>query len=180
MLIFYIFPQRNASIIALDEFQKSLYYLNNRERKTYKENNDRMNLKAWLSLLVTDNIEQMERNIMSYPWLEEIYKEMSEFLVKPEEVLNMYSEALKIIDENTVKYMIDELQGENTELKEKNAELTKRIIDFEEKQSEAEDLKLIEIIKKKLVKGKDVLKIADELEETEENIKRLVKKINEQ
>ena len=31
----------------------------------------------------------------------------------------MYSEALRILDENTVKYMVDELKDENKELKEK-------------------------------------------------------------
>ena len=44
---------------------------------------------------------------------------MAEYLVKPEEVLNMYSEALKILDENTVKYMVDEFQGEINELKKR-------------------------------------------------------------
>ena len=29
---------------------------------------------------------------------------------RPEEVLEMFSEALRILDENTVKYMIEELQ----------------------------------------------------------------------
>ena len=29
---------------------------------------------------------------------------MAEYLVKPEEVFDMYSEALRILDENTVKY----------------------------------------------------------------------------
>ena len=37
---------------------------------------------------------------------------------KPEEVLGMFSEALKILDQNTVKYMIEELQKE---LEEKDA-----------------------------------------------------------
>ena len=35
---------------------------------------------------------------------------MAEYLVKPEEVFDMYSEALRILDENTVKYMVDELK----------------------------------------------------------------------
>lgn len=73
---------------------------------------------------------------------------MAEYLVKPEEVFDMYSEALRILDENTVKYMVDELkdenkelkginiqlEGENTELKGKNVELNDKIIDFQKKQ----------------------------------------------
>lgn len=119
-------------IIALDEFKKSRYYLGNRsENGIEKEINNveskllksRININGWLSLLVTDDVEKIDKNIEKYPWLEEIYVEMAEYLVKPEEVLNMYSEALKILDENTVKYMVDEFQGEIKELKEKNTEL---------------------------------------------------------
>lgn len=35
----------------------------------------------------------------------------------------MYSEALRILDENTVKYMVDELKDENKELKGINIQL---------------------------------------------------------
>ena len=45
-----------------------------------------------------------------YPWLEEIYRELAMLRRKPEEVLGMFSDALKIMDQNTVKYMIDEQQ----------------------------------------------------------------------
>ena len=105
-------------IIALDEFKKSEYYLSND-----KGNNKRTDVNAWLSLLVTDDIEKIDRNIEKYPWLEEIYIEMAEYLVKPEEVFDMYSEALRILDENTVKYMVDELKDENKELKGINIQL---------------------------------------------------------
>ena len=37
---------------------------------------------------------------------------------KPEEVLGMFSEALKILDRNTVTYMIEELKKELEETKE--------------------------------------------------------------
>lgn len=120
-------------IIALDEFKKSEYYLSND-----KGNNKRTDVNAWLSLLVTDDIEKIDRNIEKYPWLEEIYIEMAEYLVKPEEVFNMYSEALRILDENTVKYMVDELKGENEELRVENTELSNKVLAFQKKQNEKE------------------------------------------
>ena len=120
-------------IIALDEFKKSEYYLSNDIG-----NNTRKNVNAWLSLFVTDDIEKMDRNIEKYPWLEEIYIEMAEYLVKPEEVFNMYSEALRILDENTVKYMVDELKGENEELRVENTELSNKVLAFQKKQNEKE------------------------------------------
>ena len=120
-------------IIALDEFKKSEYYLSNDIG-----NNTRKNVNAWLSLFVTDDIEKIDRNIEKYPWLEEIYIEMVEYLVKPEEVFNMYSEALRILDENTVKYMVDELKGENEELRVENTELSNKVLAFQKKQNEKE------------------------------------------
>ena len=84
---------------------------------------------AWLSLLVTENLEEAKRLIQDYPWLQEIYKEIAMLRHRPEEVLGMFSEALRILDQNTVKYMIEELQkqledekAEKAAIKEKDAE----------------------------------------------------------
>ncbi len=89
---------------------------------------------AWLSLLVTENLEEAERLIQDYPWLQEIYEEIAMLRHRPEEVLGMFSEALRILDQNTVKYMIEELQKQledkDTEkaliIKEKDAEIKER------------------------------------------------------
>ena len=163
-------------IIALDEFKKSEYYLSND-----KGNNKRTDVNAWLSLLVTDDIEKIDRNIEKYPWLEEIYIEMAEYLVKPEEVFDMYSEALRILDENTVKYMVDELkdenkelkginiqlEGENTELKGKNIQLEGKNTQLEGENTELKGMnvelndKIIDFQKKQLQqdkKEKEVIK----------------------
>ncbi len=65
---------------------------------------------AWLSLLTTESLTDAEKLVREYPWLEEIYIEIAMLRQQPEEVLGMFSEALKILDQNTVKYMIEELQ----------------------------------------------------------------------
>ena len=56
--------------------------------------------------------------------------DMSEYLYHPEEVVTMFSEALRKLDENTVNYMIDELKKERDEavtaLAEKDAALSKK------------------------------------------------------
>ena len=65
---------------------------------------------AWLSFLLTEAVEEAEKLVNEYPWLEEIYRELAMLRRKPEEVLGMFSDALKIMDQNTVKYMIDEQQ----------------------------------------------------------------------
>ncbi len=95
-------------LIALDVFQTFHYD---------KIKSDQI---AWLSLLCTENLADAEKLIQIYPWLEEIYQEIAMLRQNPEEVLNMFSEALRILDENTVKYMIDEMQKEIDALKADN------------------------------------------------------------
>ena len=43
---------------------------------------------------------------------------MADYLYKPGEVLNMFSEALRILDDNTAQYMVDEMKKE---IQEKDA-----------------------------------------------------------
>ncbi len=63
-------------------------------------------------------MEDTEHLIADYPWMEEIYEEIAMLRNKPEEVLGMWSEALSILDYNSLKYYVEELQqeiDENTE-----------------------------------------------------------------
>jgi hypothetical protein len=112
-------------LIALDVFRK-ITYPKSRSEQT-----------AWLSLLTTEDLEdagKMIEEYPEYPWIREIYEEIAMLRQRPEEVLGMFSEALKILDQNTVTYMIEELEKElevkaasieekNAQLKEKNAEI---------------------------------------------------------
>ena len=98
-------------LIALDVFCKFPYT---------KEKNEQT---AWLSLLTTESLADAEQLIRDYPWLKEIYQEIAMLRQKPEEVLGMFSEALRILDRNTVKYMVEEMQKE---LDEKNALLSEK------------------------------------------------------
>ena len=71
----------------------------------------------------------VEHVIAHYPWSEEIFREMSKYVNRPEEVIYMFSEALKIADKNTVKYTIEELQDKATheaELRKQETKLRKQ------------------------------------------------------
>ena len=89
-------------------------------------------LEGWLSILTAETMADVERVIGRYPWSEPIFREMSAYVNNPEEVILMFSEALKIADRNTVKYMIEELQDRATQAEE-NQKLA------EEKQKLAEE-----------------------------------------
>lgn len=85
-------------LVALDVFRKILYDEGRNERR------------GWISLLATENVEEALRLAEEYPWLEEIYKEMETYMTRTEEVLEMFLEALRVMDQNTVRYMIEEQQ----------------------------------------------------------------------
>lgn len=108
-------------LIALDEFRKYPYPKIRNEQT------------AWLSLLATEDIRDADRLIGEYPWLEEIYREVAALRRKPEEVLRMYSEALRILDRNTVHYMIEE-QKKEIDVQKKEIEQQKNTIKEQEQQ----------------------------------------------
>ena len=98
-------------LIVLDAFCQNEY--------TEGEKSDMDNLDGWLSILTAETMADVERVIRRYPWSEPIFREMSACVNNPEEVILMFSEALKIADRNTVKYMIEELQDRATQAEEK-------------------------------------------------------------
>ena len=95
-------------------------------------------LEGWLSILTAETMADVERVIRRYPWSKPIFREMSAYVNNPEEVILMFSEALKIADRNTVKYMIEELQDRATqaEEKQKQAEENQRLAEDKQKQAE--------------------------------------------
>ncbi len=115
-------------LIALDVFRK-IPYPKSRSEQT-----------AWLSLLTTedpDDAKKLIEEYPEYPWIREIYEEIAMLRQKPEEVLGMFSEALKILDQNTVTYMIEELEKElemkAAVIEEKDAKLEEKDAKLEEK-----------------------------------------------
>lgn len=100
----------------------------------YAKNDDK--LTAWLSLLSTKYVSEAELLIKKYPWFEKIFIEMAEYMHKPEEVLSMFSEALRIMDENTALYMIDEMKDEIAEKRKYIEEQDERISEQSERISE--------------------------------------------
>ena len=99
-------------LIALDVFCQN-GYTDDKNLDTRETIDSNMNdLEGWLSILTAETIADVERVIRRYPWSETIFREISTYVNKPEEVIHMFSEALKIADKNTVKYMIEELQDE--------------------------------------------------------------------
>lgn len=77
-------------------------------------------LEAWLSFLSDDRPERIIEIIAKYPEFKPMYEALYQMCLNIEKVMNMFfSEELRILDRNTVQYMIDEQQKEIDEQKKK-------------------------------------------------------------
>jgi hypothetical protein len=77
-------------------------------------------LEAWLTFLGCDEPEYIIKLIKEYPYFKPLYDDLYSMCLNTERVINMFSEELKILDKNTITYMIDEMQDE---LNKKQSEL---------------------------------------------------------
>lgn len=85
--------------IPLDIFQKT------RHNKPIDNKVD-----AWLTFLSTEKPEVIERLITACPEFKPMYDDIYELCRNTERVMDMFSKELQILDENTVQYMMDEMQ----------------------------------------------------------------------
>ena len=110
---------------ALDVFRENRY--------SEKEKSEQ---RAWLSLLVTEDLEDAERLIEDYPWLEEIYREIALLRRRPGEVLGMWSDALRILDENSMKLFVEELEEKLQKVMEEKNETDAEFRKFTKEKNE--------------------------------------------
>ncbi|MBP3488566.1 MAG: PD-(D/E)XK nuclease family transposase [Roseburia sp.] len=87
-------------------------------------------LEAWLTFLGEDKPEKVIELIAAYPKFKEMYATLYEMCRNTERVMRMFSEELRILDRNTVKYMIEEQQKEidsyKEQLQQKDEELDRK------------------------------------------------------
>ena len=108
------------------------------------KHNNLTELEAWLYFLSSDSPADILRIVKRYPFFQELYQDIVNFRFQPKELISMYSEALRIMDQNTVKYMIDELKAElsaqkaaySAELSQKESELSAQKAVLSQKNSE--------------------------------------------
>ena len=120
-------PERFC-IIALDVFREIPYS----EIKKCSQS-------AWLLLLSTEKLEDAERLVQDYPWVSPIFQEIAALRRRPEEVFDMWSEALLQMDENTLKYQVERMQAENEKLREQSKADKTRIAELEHLLQEAQN-----------------------------------------
>ena len=110
-------------LVALDVFRKSEYA---------KCRDPKERLVGWLSFFCTEDADEAEELCKTYPWLWELYAEMAEFGRKPEELISMFSEFLREMDRNTIRYMVDDMKEQIEKGKIELAEINKTLAEKNE------------------------------------------------
>lgn len=120
--------------------------------KTTLDDNMKQKRLMYLMLLTTDNVSDLNRLLNLYPEISGIVSDMNEYIARPQEVLNMFSEALQILDKNSMDLLIDEMKQEvdkthaqlddaKTQLYKTNAQLNSANAQLNSANAEIEQLK---------------------------------------
>ena len=87
-------------------------------------------LEAWMTFFSTDDPEEIIKLITDFPQFKPMYETLYQMCQNVENVMGFFSEELREMDRNTVRYMIDELQKEvdlqKALLQEKDAALAEK------------------------------------------------------
>lgn len=86
-------------------------------RKNVRSVSDvRSELDAWLTFLSATDVETIVELAARFPLFKEMYQEMARYMDDPEMVMTTLSEELYIMDRNTERLMVNELQDEKETL----------------------------------------------------------------
>ena len=129
-------------LISLDIFRKNMQ---NKAINTLEE--------AWLTFLCEDNPERLVELFEAFPQFIAMYETLYNMNKDMVKAMGFFSEELRIMDQNTVRYMMDEmesrlaclqieaekLESQNSELENQNSRLENRKNELENQNSELEN-----------------------------------------
>ena len=93
------------TFISLDTFKSVVQNINTKRE-------------AWLKFLTEDDPDEIVKFVNQYPEFLPCYHDLIAFRQNPKEMINMFSDALRELDRNTERYMVEELNKEVNALKE--------------------------------------------------------------
>ncbi len=113
--------------------------------------NEISKLDAWLYFIASDKMSDIKKVCEAYPQFRRLYRDVFKFRFHSKELVSMFSDALRLLDEGTAQLMIDEMrkeveeakaalreviEGRNAELQEKDAELQEKNTELKEKEEQ--------------------------------------------
>ena len=116
---------QNYVFIPLDIFSQTVH-----------NNGIRNLLEAWLVFLSSDSPELMISLITEYPKFKVMYEHLYYICQNVERMMEMYSAELKILDRNTVQYMVDQMQEATNSL---SAEVSMKQEELQSKEQQLEE-----------------------------------------
>lgn len=131
---------QNYIFVPLDIFRKTMEYKGISNK-----------LDAWLAFLSMDSPEMIMELSSKYPEFKAMYEHVYNICQNVEKVMSMYSEELKILDQNTVRYMVDQMQEEidsqRAQLNSQKEQLVsqKNQLEIKDKQLEQQEKELQEL-----------------------------------
>ena len=140
----------NIIFISLDTFESVVHNITTKQE-------------AWLKFLTEDNPEKIVQFVNQYPEFLPYYQDIITFRKKPEELIHMFSDALREMDRNTERYMVEELNKQvedlkaelNTTIAEKDAALIQKDSELIKRNSELADMRsLVQELTKELTQYK--------------------------
>lgn len=134
------FEQQSDTGLTLPLLQKYLFVPLDIFLKIQDNKIIRNKLDAWLLFFASDAPDDIIRLIEEYPEFQAMYEQAYHICRNVEDIMGLFSEELRILDRNTVQYMIDEMQdtidAQQASLAEKDqqiAEMQRRITELENK-----------------------------------------------
>ena len=161
-------------MISLDIFHNTMQY---KSIETLEE--------AWLTFLSSDDPEKIIELISRYPEFKPLYETLYQMCRNVEGVMGFFSEELRIMDRNLVKYMVEEQQKEIEDnkkvidegkkvIEEQKQEIEEQKQEIEEQKQEIEEQKQEIEEKNTLLESKDA-----EIQKLRSQIQQLEKKQGE-
>ena len=150
------FRQGSDTGLEMDLLQNYIFIPLDIFRENVHNKGIKNKLDAWLAFLSMDDPDIIIRLITEYPEFKAMYQQVYEICRNVEALMGIFSEELRIMDRNTVKYMVDQMQEEIDEQKDviktlkTQAESDKGMIDTLKIQAES-DKNMIEELKRKIV-----------------------------
>lgn len=146
------FQQQSDTGLKMNLLQKYVFIPLDLFRSNVQNKGIKNKMDAWLAFLSMDDPDMIIQLITEYPEFKVMYQQAYEICWNVEALMGIFSEELRIMDRNTVKYMVDQMQEEidsqkqeisiqKQQLKQKDILLSSKIQKIESLEQELRRLK---------------------------------------
>lgn len=106
------FQQQSDTGLKMNLLQKYVFIPLDLFRSNVQNKGIKNKMDAWFAFLSMDDPDMIIQLITEYPEFKVMYQQAYEICRNVEALMGIFSEELRIMDRNTVKYMVDQMQEE--------------------------------------------------------------------